>query len=256
LRRSHRRRHDDHGARIEGRQHARTRACAQLPIEYHASQRPFSIDPSHRQQWIVHEHRSDSNSYGVDLGTETMCVPIRCRGRQICPLPRSTRDVAIQTRRRLHDDERPSLPHERKKRLIEPRGSCGANADLHVDTMRAQVGETTSTNGRIWVFCGGDDAGDPGLDDPANTWARSANVTTWLQVAVEDGTACLTASAVEGAYFGMRSTCALVEPLADHDTFLRYDHRADHRVGAGSPTPALGEKERSVDVVRVSHFLT
>jgi hypothetical protein len=139
--------------------------------------------------------------------------------------------------------------------LIEPRRSCGAHADLHVDAMSPKVRETPSTNCRIRIFGGGDDARDPGLDDPADTGPCPANVTTRFQVAVQDGTSCPAASDVERVYFGMRFTGALVEPLADHDAFLRHDHRADHRIRAGSAAPALGEKERSVDVVGVSHFL-
>jgi hypothetical protein len=139
--------------------------------------------------------------------------------------------------------------------LIEPRRWCGANADLDVDAMCAKVRETPSTNGGIWIFGGDDDARDPGLDDSADTRACPANVTTRFEVAVQDGAACPAASDVERVYFGMRFTGALVKPLADHDAFLRHDHRADHRIGAGSAAPALGEKERSVDVVGVSHFL-
>ena len=121
--------------------------------------------------------------------------------------------------------------------------------------MCAKRTRTPSTNGRIWILGGGDDARDPRLDDSADTRACPANVTTRFQVAVQDGTACPAASDVERVYFGMRSTGALMEPLANHDAFLRHDHRADHWIGAGSAASAFGEKERSVDVVGVSHFL-
>src|SRR5439155_22275287 len=102
----------------------------------------------------------------------------------------------------------------------------------------------------IGVFDGGDDASDPGADDPPHAGAGPADVTAGLEGAEHGRPAGARAGHLERIDFRVRLAGAFVVALTDDQAVGRHDDGAYHRVGARASASARGEKKGPIHVIR------
>jgi len=127
--------------------------------------------------------------------------------------------------------------------MIQFFGLVSENADGHVDTIRAQMLDAAPGHAGIRILSADDDTPHAGLDDARRTGAGAAGVATGLERTVERRAARAGTRIGQGVNLGVRTARELVRAAADDHALIVHDHRANHRVRAGTSPPALGERE-------------
>src|SRR5262245_54983916 len=112
-------------------------------------------------------------------------MAIRARRRQPRRPPWRRGHEPVLAERRLHDDERPALPHGREERLVELGRRLTTLADLNSHAMLRQKGKAPAADARVRIDDGRHDALDPGFDDADNAWSSAAHVAARLERRIE-----------------------------------------------------------------------
>src|SRR5436190_53431 len=242
---------DDDRPGVACREHSSMRRCPKAPIEDHADERALTVRAARGQLGVVGENGPAADPDRVDLGPDAMGVAIGRRRRQMGPPAGRAGDAAVKAGRRLQDDKRPSLAHQREKRQVQLDSGLLRQTDVDGDAARPEKRKAAAAHGRIRIFHRRDYPRDARVDDAADARAGATLVTARLERAVQRRAPRPRTRRLQRVDLGVWLARALVEPLTDDDAVRRYDDGADEGIGTGSAAAARRVKERPLHIVQI-----
>jgi hypothetical protein len=239
--------HHEDRSLIESPQKLTVKRQASLGIEDDTTWLAGTLD-SRRQQRIVYQCSADADRDGVAFGAPLVDQLSALGAGDPGRIVWVRRGLAVEGHRHLQDDQRQTSAGVFAERLIEAAGcrGLGAGGKCHVNPSVAQDAGAAPSRLLAGVLGGDHHTSDPRLEDGLDAWGLPPLMGAGLQRHVHRRpiwVLAATAAVLQRRSLSVQPAEFRVKPLTD-DLPVAHDHRADQRIRADAPPPALSQLQR------------